>query len=264
MRILRSWLFLSCLFFAVMGHAQAPAHAVPLDIYGRLPSLEDVIVSPDGKRIAYVKTQGDERALAVVALDPPALLGGVKIGSAKLRHAEWIDNDRILITLSGTWTPMFSSQRAYEQNHLLIYNINAHTLKEPSFNIPDTKTYDVVAGTNVRNVDGQAILYVHGWVLSNWNVEPALYKFAGDRHAIVVDTSHMNTHWLLDEAGRIAAQIAYDSETRHWEIRTRSGSGMAVAASGTADCSATIRMTTRDNQDGKFLVGRFLGLLPLI
>jgi APA family basic amino acid/polyamine antiporter len=29
-------------------------------------------------------------------------------------------------------------------------------------------------------------------------------------------------------------------------------------------CSATIRMTTRDNQDGKFLVGRFLGLLPLI
>jgi hypothetical protein len=76
------------------------ADSVPLDVYGRLPSPEDVMVAPDGKRVAYVKTKGDERDLAVVELDPPALLGGVKIGASKLREAKWIDNDRILMRLS--------------------------------------------------------------------------------------------------------------------------------------------------------------------
>jgi dipeptidyl aminopeptidase/acylaminoacyl peptidase len=227
--------FLSCLLIAASLAAEAPADAVPIDIYGRLPSLEDVIVSPNGKRVAYVKTKGDERNLVVVELDPGTVIGGVKIGESKLRGAKWIDNDRILITLSGTWTPMFSSQRAYEQNHLLIYDLKAHTLAEPSFKIPDTKTFDVAAGTTVRNVDGQATLYVHGWVVSDGRIIPALYQFSGDRHAVVVETSHLAANWLLDAAGRTAAQITYDGETRKWEIRTRSGDHMPVAASGTAD-----------------------------
>lgn len=228
-------MFLSCLFIAASLAAEVPADAVPLEIYGRLPSLEDVIVSPDGKRVAYVKAKGDERSLAVVDLEQNSVLGGVQIGESKLRGASWIDNNRILITLSGTWTPMFSSQRAYEQFHLLIFDIKAHTLKEPSFNIPDTRTYDVAASTTVRNVDGQAVLFVSGWANINWRVEPALYQFSGDRHGTIVKTSHLNANWLLDERGRIAAQITYDGETRKWEISTRSGDSMAVAAAGTAD-----------------------------
>jgi acetyl esterase/lipase len=178
--------------------------------------------------------------LAVVELEQNAVLGGVKIGESKLRGAKWIDNNRILITLSGTWTPMFSSQRAYEQFHLLIYDIKAHTLKEPSFKIPDTKTYDVAASTTVRNIDGQATLFVHGWVNINWRVEPALYQFSSDRHGTIVETSYLNADWLLDEGGRIAAQIIYDSETRKWEISTRSGDHVGVAARGTADIETPV------------------------
>jgi len=45
----------------LIGALTAPgarADAVPLSVYGGLPSIEDVALSPDGSRIAYVRTQG--------------------------------------------------------------------------------------------------------------------------------------------------------------------------------------------------------------
>src|SRR5207237_1071262 len=45
----------------------APAiEAAPLEVYGRLPRLENVALSPDGSRIAFVKTEGNTRLVAVL------------------------------------------------------------------------------------------------------------------------------------------------------------------------------------------------------
>jgi dipeptidyl aminopeptidase/acylaminoacyl peptidase len=237
-------LFISCLSLAVSvglpisqsAAAGSTAESVPLDVYGRLPSLEDVIVSPDGKRVAYVKTKGDERDLAVVELDPAALLGGVKIGASKLREAKWLDNDRILMRLSVTVVSMFSSDRAGELNHLLIYNLKDHSLKEPSFNTVTGGAANTVAGSSmVRNVGGQTVLFVTGWFLSDHRFIPALYSFTGDNHAVLVDSSHFTSSWLVDENGQVAAHAVYDDEIKKWEIRVRSGDKMKVAASGTAE-----------------------------
>jgi acetyl esterase/lipase len=243
-RIRFSCAFLVCLSVAawlavlasVSHAAEAAPDSVPLDVYGRLPSLEDVIVSPDGKRIAYVKTKGDDRDLAVVDLEPPALLGGVKIGNSKLREAKWIDSDRILIRLSDTYVRTFSSETAEEINHLLVYNIKEHSLKEPSFKTVTGGAANNVAGDSmVRNVAGEPVLFVTGWFLSNHRYVPALYSFSGDHHATLVDMSHFSSSWLVDENGQIAAHAVYDDEKKKWEIRVRSGDTMKVAVSGIAD-----------------------------
>src|SRR5437016_8408511 len=47
----------------------APAiEAAPLEVYGRLPRLENVALSPDGSRIAFVKTEGNTRLVAVMSV----------------------------------------------------------------------------------------------------------------------------------------------------------------------------------------------------
>jgi dipeptidyl aminopeptidase/acylaminoacyl peptidase len=234
---LRTTLAIVLLIFPLIGaHGVAAAESPNrLEIYGRLPSLEDVVVSPSGKRIAYVKTKGNDRSLAVVGLDPAALLGGVKIGDSKLRAVKWIDDERILITLSGTYLPMFESQRAWERFHILIYDVNEHVLREPSFSIPDERTSDQVGRTVVRNIAGQPTLFVMGWVTRAYEVKPAIYQFSGNHHATIVDASAQTSTWLLDADGRIAAQASYDNEHKKWEIRTRNNDHMIVAASGTAD-----------------------------
>ena len=42
----------------------APLRAAPLETYGRLPSLEDVALSPSGTRIAFVRTKENLRVIA--------------------------------------------------------------------------------------------------------------------------------------------------------------------------------------------------------
>jgi hypothetical protein len=46
----------------VLSLCAAPAGggepATPLEVYGRLPTLEDLVISPDGSRVAYVQTNG--------------------------------------------------------------------------------------------------------------------------------------------------------------------------------------------------------------
>jgi hypothetical protein len=63
--------FLTCVIAAAcMGdligtseQASATDASTPLEVFGRLPTLEDVIISPDGLNIAFVNTSGDQRTL---------------------------------------------------------------------------------------------------------------------------------------------------------------------------------------------------------
>ena len=52
--------------------AASPARAaLPLEVYGRLPRLENLALSPDGTRIAFAKTEGNDRTVAVMAIATP-------------------------------------------------------------------------------------------------------------------------------------------------------------------------------------------------
>src|SRR5450631_554479 len=77
-----------------LATADGPA---AIDAYGRLPTLEDVALSPDGTRLAFVKTIDDKRLLSVVSLTERKLLGVLGVGEVKLRRLEWADDDDILV-----------------------------------------------------------------------------------------------------------------------------------------------------------------------
>jgi hypothetical protein len=88
---------------AMLGCIQV-ARATPLETYGRLPTLENVALSPDGSKLAFVRTDENKRILAIVEF-PNKLRGRALIGEAKLRRLAWADNDHLLITTSTTGMP---------------------------------------------------------------------------------------------------------------------------------------------------------------
>ena len=65
-------------------------HATSLEVYGRLPLLEDVALSPDGTRLAFVKTVGDDRVIATYSLADRKIVDGLRVGQQKLRRMEWL------------------------------------------------------------------------------------------------------------------------------------------------------------------------------
>ena len=85
--------------------ATAAAQAVPLQVYGQLPHLEDMALSPDGTRIAFVKTEGNARIISVVSLAKNTMLGGLRVGEEKLRSIEWADDQHLMVITSATALP---------------------------------------------------------------------------------------------------------------------------------------------------------------
>src|SRR5436190_23505913 len=88
---------------AISATAQA---APPLEVYGALPSLENVEISPDGTRIAFVAPINGVRSLNVRQIDGP-MIASTPLGKVKLRDIDWAGNDLVLLTNSYTGTTIF-------------------------------------------------------------------------------------------------------------------------------------------------------------
>jgi hypothetical protein len=68
-----------------------------------LPSLENVALSPEGSRIAFVKTvEGNASVVAVVSFPDRQVLGTIRAGEEKLAP-------------SNGWTPIICSWRSRQQ-----------------------------------------------------------------------------------------------------------------------------------------------------
>src|ERR1700722_5373598 len=96
------------------------AWAAPLEVYGGLPTLEDVSLSPDGTRLALIRTSGNNRVLAVLSLTDHKLLGKPElVGTIKMRSVQWADDDHLLLISSNTDAPIFLEGRRQSEWRML-------------------------------------------------------------------------------------------------------------------------------------------------
>ena len=215
-----------------LSSAQASA---PLEVYGRLPSLEDMALSPDGQKIAYVRTTGDERLVVVHEFSRPEPLTGAPVGSIKLRSIEWMDDDDLLLTVSSTETPPLGYWKG-EWFRLVHMKISANHIYPVLFDIAGERTLNIVtASPMVRDTEGRTEVYLRGVHASN-GFRPALFRYdvATRRMRLVATSAVSRTGWLVDEAGRVASEYRYDDERQQWTLYAHRDGHMQQVASGTA------------------------------
>ena len=126
--------------------------AAPLEAYGRLPSLEDVALSPDGTKLAFVTTTEDFRALAVMSMGHRIVLGGGKLGEAKLRQLAWADNDHLLIVTSTTGLPLGFIGEIGEWFLLTVYEVSTHKMRGYPEKLPDVEIMPKVVGDEIKGI----------------------------------------------------------------------------------------------------------------
>ena len=208
------------------------AHAVPLTVYGALPSLENVALSPDGSRIAYVRTEGDARLVLVATVADRKMIRYVRVGDEKLRSVEWADNDNLMITTSIT-TSLYGFKD--EASMLRVYNVSKNEIKPLPGEIPgnDRRMLNTVVGeVMVRHVDGHTVLFVpsvdvrEGVTLVRCDITSGINR--------VMRVAESDTTWLVDAHGELAAQQDYDKQTQRWSINVFRGGNLHEGASGHA------------------------------
>ena len=175
------WLFLG-LFLAA-----APVQGAPLQVYGRLPTIEQMAISPDGTLLAYVTFVESKRTIIIYSIDKAKAIDVLDIGDQKLRDLSWADNDRLLITTSRT-SVIAGLVGPKSENFLTqSYSISTKTNHFLLNGIPNT--LDVtVGGPMSRTVNGHTVVFVHGYQFVGVSGYLALFSVDLDTgHATVVE-----------------------------------------------------------------------------
>ena len=231
-----AWIAWLCLVSAISLPADA---ATPSEIYGNLPTLEDLAISPDGTKLAYIRTVSERRNLFVHLLGEPKPLGTAGIGDTKLRFLSWMDSDHLVIGISDTvdTAAIFGShQEAFE---LITYDVNHDKVSHLSMQVKGEKTSTYVTATpTLREVNGQASMIVRGaWFNHRWL--PALFRYdvATEQIKMLAKSSQPFSYriqWALDESGAVAGDLLYFEDRKEWDLKLRRDGRMQVLASGTA------------------------------
>jgi dipeptidyl aminopeptidase/acylaminoacyl peptidase len=221
-------------------------HGADLEAYGRLPRIEDIALSPDGTHVAFVKTEGDTRLVAVVALARNEMLRGLRFGDQKLRAIRWADDNRLLIVTTAT-TSVTSPYGPYagprgEWAQLKVLDIrNGELFEAPTAD--RIKRVDVVKAIlgvpSVGQMHNHTVLYVRGVQFAP--TAPAFTRAAPALIRVDLETRESrvirpgqegNFGWLVDDSGEIAAEELYVEHDHRWSIFATTGGHFHEVASG--------------------------------
>jgi cephalosporin-C deacetylase-like acetyl esterase len=212
--------------------------AAPLEVYGRLPSLEDIALSPDGSRIAFIRTSQDNRLLAVHDFAQHKIIAGLRVGTVKLRSIEWADNDHLLVITSNTALPRGFTGSEREWYQLQVYDVVNHKTTlfpdESRLDHDAPRIMNVIWGTiMVRRVEGHTVLFIPGIYISG-RALPALFRVDLDNgnQRILRQGSSSTAEWLVGEDGDVAIEEDYNDKEQRWSILQHRDGRMREIASG--------------------------------
>jgi hypothetical protein len=106
------------------------------------------VLSPDGSRVAFVRTDENARSVVVLELASGKNFGQLRAGDQKLRGIRWADNDRLMIFTSVTAVPATFLWNEREWRQLQMSNGEAHVYK--------------AWGRNWRNTMKAVVLHEYG------------------------------------------------------------------------------------------------------
>ena len=82
------------------GQAQSPLP--PIEVYGDLPAVSNMSISPDGNKVASIRRNDEISVLAIIDLTGGAAPYSVGIGELKVSSLSWAGEKHVIITAFET------------------------------------------------------------------------------------------------------------------------------------------------------------------
>jgi dipeptidyl aminopeptidase/acylaminoacyl peptidase len=203
------------------------AEPPPLAAYGRLPSVEGVEISPDGKLLAVTLTDGEKRSMLIRKLDDNTAIGGVSFGAAKLRDVQWAGPEHVLAIVSSTAAVVGLQGPRREYYMAMDYNIV--TGKQTALLKNQDSAMNVVVGAPmVRILDGAPYAFLEGVYFVNNLGRDTLFRVnlkTGVTRMLDTGGVENTDGWLVDAAGAALAQSVYDESRGLWSLRMKTDRG---------------------------------------
>ena len=223
------------------------AEPAPVEVYGNLPGIEDMAISPSGEGLAVVGRISGSRQLAIFGAGRK-LRTLAPIGDTKLRYIRWIGEEAVLAVMSSTENlgPEFLANKMEFFGAIVVP-------------VEDGKTSMVFANRShmaraifgdygVRLVNGKWIGHFGG-VEFKPTADRLGYRFDHGRPALFSVDLLNNTpqrmapppsesywrRWLIDGSGSVAAILDRNQVDGRWKIANQRGTVIASGVDPTGD-----------------------------
>lgn len=89
---------------AVLAGSFCAATAAPLAAYGRLPAIDDVVISGNGERLAFLAQKGEMRSVSAYDLTAGKTLASAGVGETKVRSLLWAGDRSVIVGTTSAAT----------------------------------------------------------------------------------------------------------------------------------------------------------------
>lgn len=212
-----------CLLLAVLAApALPPAHAAPppISLFGQLPNIASIEVSPDGTKWAAVMGDDKSAQVQVRNLADNKLISVTPAERAKVRDIMWVGNDHVVTTISTTSLAAGLTGGKREWFQLLALDLSKGTKWRPLLTgIPDT--LNAAAGTPRAVIrDGEPIIMVPTITFPGTKGVLAVAEERLKRgSARLIETGTEDTRdYILGVDGKPVAREDYNQRTGEWRL----------------------------------------------
>lgn len=210
---------------AVVLLCAASAGAAPIEAYGRLPTLANFTLSPDGDALAYVHANASKRLVIIRSLTQNKILGAMDVSASKLRSLQWADNHTLLITTSVTALPFGMRGRRQEYSMTQSLDVETkvqHALLDHLTGGKDVETMNIIAGRpQPRIIDGHTVVFVPGIYFPGEEGRLGLFRIDLTSNQTRLISNTFDSHaedWVVDDAGNIVAVSSYFEQEQRWKM----------------------------------------------
>jgi dipeptidyl aminopeptidase/acylaminoacyl peptidase len=201
------------------------AAAAPLEAYGRLPSIEQAVVSPDGEQLAVIVTNGEERRIVVKDLVQGKITLLATVGHAKTRDLRWVGEEHLILTSGRTSANQFFPTERFVASDI---DLRSKTLR-PLFRDPGARSFELLAGLPmIRWIGAQPHVFFNGLV-KEASTHPRISLYEVDLSTDTTRTAisgEPNTYqFVVGPSGQALAEALYDRLKGKWTLKLNTGTG---------------------------------------
>jgi dipeptidyl aminopeptidase/acylaminoacyl peptidase len=211
--------------------AGASAQAAPLETYGRLPSIEQVAISPDGQLLAIIATDGEQRVIALQHAADLKTFRAFTAGDAKVRNVTWAGPNHLLVTTSSTLAAPIDLIAPRQEWYFGI-DVDVRTGKHRPLleGVPDSLN-TLGEYPTPRMIGGRPYAIVVGTHFVDNRGHLALFKvdLESGRATLLADRSEHTVDWVVDAKGDPLAEAEFDAAQSRWKLLVHNGDQWRVA-----------------------------------
>ena len=197
----------------------------PVSLFGQLPNVAAIEISPDGSRWAAV--MGDEKSaqIQVRSVADNKLLAVSPAEKSKVRDVAWVGNDHVIATISTAQRLQYLDNRVVESVFLLDLDLTKGRDWQPLL----TDLHNAVrqAAGIPRPVirDGRPFVVVPVFFARNetYTLSLAEVDLVRQKSYITFFGTPDTIGWVVGTDGKPAARIDYTSSTGDWRLMARQG-----------------------------------------